>query len=154
MSPSENLLLYRRAGAGLPKRELRALAASLSARVAGGRSFTCMITDDRELERLNRMFLGKSYATDVLSFPSSGGAGLGEIAISAERAREQAAEHGHDIAAEIGILMLHGVLHLLGLDHESDRGAMHRAEKRWRAEFGLPEGLIERARKSRAGRSG
>jgi probable rRNA maturation factor len=145
MSSDGNLMLYRRAGTGLPRRELRAFADQLRDAVAGGRPFTCMITDDKELERLNRMFLGKDYPTDVLSFPSPGAGPLGELAISVERAREQASEHGHDPVDEIRILMLHGVLHLLGMDHEHDRGAMARAEKRWRQEFGLPVGLIERS---------
>jgi probable rRNA maturation factor len=139
-------MLYRRAGTGLPRRELRAFADQLRDGVAGGRPFTCMITDDRELARLNRMFLGREYPTDVLSFPAGGPGILGEVAISVERAREQAEEHGHDPVDEIRILMLHGVLHLLGMDHEHDRGAMARAEKRWRQQFGLPVGLIERTR--------
>jgi probable rRNA maturation factor len=150
MSSDDNLLLYRRAGTGLPKRELREFAFDLRVRVAGGYAFTCLLTDDKELARLNRMFLGKSYPTDVLSFPSGGGASLGDLAISIERAREQAAEHGHSLPEEVKILMLHGVLHLLGLNHESDRGSMARAEKRWRAELNLPVGLIERSRAGRA----
>jgi probable rRNA maturation factor len=104
---------------------------------------TCLITDDRELRRLNRKFRGKNYATDVLSFPSLE-AGAGEIAISLDRAAEQAAEHGHSLTDEIRILMLHGVLHLTGMDHETDTGEMARAEKRWRKRLGLPSGLIER----------
>lgn len=143
-------MLYRRAGSGLPRRELRVFADQLRDSVTGGRPFTCMITDDRELGRLNRMFLGKDYPTDVLSFPSAGPGPLGELAISVDRAREQASEHGHDPVDEIRILMLHGVLHLLGMDHEHDRGAMARAEKRWRQEFGLPTGLIERSRPRKA----
>lgn len=149
--PSDgNLILYRRAGSGLPKRELRAFADRLRDTLTDGRPFTCMITDNRELQRLNRMFLGKDYPTDVLSFPAAGPGPIGELAISAERAREQAGEHGHEEADEIRILMLHGVLHLLGMDHENDRGAMARAEKRWRQEFGLPTGLIERTRARKA----
>ncbi len=149
--PSDgNLILYRRAGSGLPRRELRAFADRLQDTLTGGRPFTCMITDDRELERLNRMFLGKDYPTDVLSFPSAGPGLIGELAISVDRAREQAQEHGHEDADEIRILMLHGVLHLLGMDHENDRGAMARAEKRWRQEFGLPVGLIERSKARKA----
>ncbi len=66
--------------------------------------------------------------------------------ISADRAREQAREFGHSIHNEICILMLHGVLHLAGMDHERDGGAMARAEARWRKMFGLPTGLIERVR--------
>ncbi len=74
------------------------------------------------------------------------GAFLGDIAISLGRARAQAREFGHAIEQEVRILMLHGVLHLCGQDHESDSGAMARAEKRWRAKLGLPNGLIERVR--------
>lgn len=97
------------------------------------------------MQQLNRRFLGKNYPTDVLSFPAGPGAdGLGELAISAQRAREQAGEFGHTLEDEIRILMLHGVLHLTGMDHERDRGAMSRVERAWRKKFGLPAGLIER----------
>jgi probable rRNA maturation factor len=61
------------------------------------------------------------------------------------RARAQAREFGHTTEDEVRILMLHGVLHLLGHDHEKDSGRMARLEKRWRRELGLPNGLIERA---------
>lgn len=71
---------------------------------------------------------------------------LGDIAISLGRARAQAREFGHPIEREVQILMLHGVLHLMGHDHETDAGAMARAEKRWRTKLGLPNGLIERVR--------
>lgn len=95
---------------------------------------------------MNRDFLGRDYPTDVLSFPSGAAHGLlGEIAISADRAQEQAREHGYELSEEIRILMLHGVLHLLGMDHERDRGRMRRAETRWRKLLDLPAGLIERA---------
>jgi probable rRNA maturation factor len=72
---------------------------------------------------------------------------LGELAISAPRAKTQAAEFGHPIETEIEILMLHGTLHLLGHDHETDKGAMRRLETRWREKLGLPAGLIERTRR-------
>ena len=75
---------------------------------------------------------------------SASGAHLGDLAISLPRARAQAREFGHGTAEEIQILMLHGVLHLLGMDHETDRGRMARVEKRWRARLDLPNGLIER----------
>ncbi len=107
----------------------------------------CLIADDRELRRLNRQFLGKDYPTDVLSFPAERGeASLGQLAISEDRAREQAARFGHTVETEIQILMLHGLLHLLGMDHEADRGRMARAETRWRRKLELPGGLIERVR--------
>jgi len=138
MSPDDIPLLFRHSSRGLRRRELR----DFLRRIARGRRISCLLTDDRELRRLNRQFRGKNYATDVLSFPSEGG---GEIAISLDRAREQAAERGHTLSEEIRILMLHGVLHLRGLDHETDSGEMARAEVRWRRRLGLPAGLIERA---------
>ena len=131
----------------MPRRELQQFAEALMHKVAEGRLFHCLITDDRELRRLNREFLGHDYPTDVLSFPSGSNSGFaGEIAISAVRAGEQASEFGHSLGEELRILMLHGVLHLLGMDHETDRGAMRRAESRWRKHFGLSSSLIERAR--------
>jgi len=146
MSASEDLVLFRHAPAGLPRRELREFAGSLRDAVARGREFHCLITDDRELRRLNRQFRGADYPTDVLSFPSLGDScSLGEIAISADRAVEQAREFGHSRVDEIRILMLHGVLHLIGMDHESDCGEMARAESRWRRKLDLPTSLIARA---------
>jgi probable rRNA maturation factor len=147
MPLTENPLIYLRAPARLPRRRLRALAEHLAGAIAGGRRFSCLLTDDRELRRLNREFLGKDYPTDVLSFPEPGSDDfLGEMAISVERAKEQARACGHSIEKEIAILMLHGLLHLTGLDHVTDRGRMARAEKRWRTKLGLPAGLIQRAR--------
>ncbi len=96
------------------------------------------------MRRLNREFLDKDYATDVLSFPSED-AGLGDLAISAERAEEQAQEFGHSRLDEMRLLMLHGVLHLMGHDHEEDSGEMARAERKWREHFQLPPTLIARA---------
>ena len=88
-------------------------------------------------------------AADSLSSESSRPQGrpdspLGDIAISIQRARTQAREYHHAPEDEIRILMLHGVLHLLGMDHESDSGQMKRTETRWRRKLGLPAGLIER----------
>jgi probable rRNA maturation factor len=76
---------------------------------------------------------------------------LGELAISLDRARAQAAEHGHSLDDELRILMLHGALHLAGFDHEHDHGEMARAESRWRKRLGLPNGLIQRTGASRRG---
>ena len=138
-------VLFQKVPRALARKRLQDFAVSVSGMVASGRSFCCQITTDDELRRLNRQFLGHDYATDVLSFPEPSPDGfLGEIAISAERAAEQAREFGHAVEDEISILMLHGVLHLLGMDHETDRGRMARAERRWRKELGLPSGLIER----------
>ncbi|MDQ2948470.1 MAG: rRNA maturation RNase YbeY [Acidobacteriota bacterium] len=132
---------------------LRRFARTLADEVAEGRAFCCLITDDDELRRLNREFRKKDYATDVLSFPSSDGrqpglpdtdAMVGDIAISLDRAEQQARVMNHSTEQELRILMLHGVLHLTGLDHENDHGEMACAERRWRQRFGLPAGLIER----------
>ncbi len=136
------------------KRAIKTFAHTLAKRVANCRTFVCVVTDDGELRRLNNSFLGHDYATDVLSFPSHGSAGfddadLGEMTISAERAEAQAVEFGHSRADEICILMLHGLLHLSGLDHEQDDGRMAIAERQWREELRLPLNLIARATRSR-----
>ena len=148
MPRAEPMVLMRRAPSGLRRAPLEAFANQLRERVTAGRWFRCLITDDRELQRLNRQFLGKDYPADVLSFPAAESAEtlavLGEIAISYQRAREQASEFGHSMRDEIRILMLHGVLHLMGMDHERDRGAMARTEVAWRNKLGLPASLIER----------
>jgi probable rRNA maturation factor len=142
---ADPLITFRRKPATLDVKSLESFAELLRARVARGREFHCRITGDADLRRWNAQFRGKESTTDVLSFPSDDPASLGDIAISAQRARAQASECGHGIEQEIRILMLHGVLHLMGMDHESDSGQMRRAEARWRRELGLPPGLIERA---------
>lgn len=147
MPASEGYVLFRRTSVPAPKGPVRAAARLLLDRVSGGREFGCLITGDRELRRLNRQFRGNPKATDVLSFPSDAGNGfLGEMAISIHRASEQAARYGHSLSDEIAVLMLHGLLHLQGFDHERDRGRMARAEAAWRKRLGLPAGLIERVR--------
>jgi probable rRNA maturation factor len=150
MSSSEPLVLFRRVSVRLGRSGLQEFARILQRRVAGGREFCCLVTDDRALRRLNAEFRRKNHATDVLSFPSNGGTpaghSLGDIAISAERAAEQAEQFGHSAEDEIRILMLHGVLHLVGMDHERDGGRMARRESGWRRKLGLPAGLIERVR--------
>jgi probable rRNA maturation factor len=106
----------------------------------------CLVTTDEELRRLNKAFRRKDYATDVLSFPGDlASRQAGEIAISFDRAAEQAAGMGHSVDDELRILMLHGLLHLTGMDHETDSGEMAKAEARWRKKLKLPVGLIERA---------
>jgi probable rRNA maturation factor len=142
-------------GRHITQRALREFAGVLEKRVTLRRAFGCLITGDAELRRLNRQYLKKDYATDVLSFPAASDGRpipasertLGELAISADRALMQARECGHAIGDELRILMLHGILHLIGMDHETDQGEMARAESRWRKMFGLPGGLIERARR-------
>jgi probable rRNA maturation factor len=151
MSSEGSSLVYRaipkslRFAAG-DKTKLKSFANELSNRVGGGRPFCCLLADDKTLRELNREFRKKDYATDVLSFPAIAPSGeLGELAISVERAAEQAREYGHALLDEIRILMLHGVLHLAGMDHETDRGEMARTEHKLRLDLGLPAGLIARA---------
>jgi probable rRNA maturation factor len=147
MPAEQTTLLFHSATPGLSRRLARAFAKRLELEVTRGRPFTCLVTGNVELRRLNREFRNKDHATDVLSFPSKQTLGfLGDVAISFEHAQRQAAEYGHAVGTEIEILMLHGVLHLLGMDHEKDRGQMARAENKWRAAFGLPRGLIQRVR--------
>jgi len=141
---SDPLITFRRPPATLDVSSIELFAETLRARVARGREFHCLITGDAELRLLNRRYRNKDYATDVLSFPGERDY-LGDVAISLARARAQARRYGHVIEDEIRILMLHGVLHLKGMDHESDSGQMARAELRWRKKLGLPGGLIERA---------
>jgi len=154
--PDSSLISFRRTPASVRRLHLEAFARLLCDEVSQGRPFDCLIADDRELQRLNREFRGKDYPTDVLSFPSGLSPRrrvaasprrdpLGSLAISHERAAAQAAEHGHSLETELRILLLHGVLHLTGMDHETDQGRMARAEARWRTRLGLPDGLIARA---------
>ncbi|MFP5232578.1 MAG: rRNA maturation RNase YbeY [Acidobacteriota bacterium] len=107
-----------------------------------------LLAGDRTLRRLNREFRGKDKATDVLSFPSPAefaGEHAGDLAISLDTAQRQAREQGHTLRDEVRILLLHGVLHLLGMDHETDGGAMASRESHLRARLRLPHGLIARA---------
>jgi probable rRNA maturation factor len=105
-----------------------------------------LLTGDTEIQQLNLQFRRKDEPTDVLSFPSGQPPAGGDIAISLETARAQAAEIGHDLLTEVKVLILHGMLHLAGHDHETDRGRMRKLEQRLRAELKLPAGLIERTK--------
>ena len=110
-----------------------------------------LLTSDAELKRLNRTFRGKNRPTDVLSFPTDPIPGLpaahqhtGDLAISLDTATRQAEHFGHPLATEIRILILHGLLHLAGLDHETDEGEMAARETDLRAKLRLPASLIDR----------
>jgi probable rRNA maturation factor len=127
-----------------------------------------VLASDARMRTLNRTYRGKDYATDVLSFaneaddvPEGGresarsarqtarrkeaAAHLGDIVIARGVAARQARDAGHALATELRVLALHGLLHLLGYDHEHDAGEMARVERRLRRRGGLREGLIERA---------
>lgn len=106
-----------------------------------------LLTDDRTLRRLNREFRGKDKPTDVLSFPAAEELferHAGDLAISLETAKRQGEEHGHELAVEVRVLMLHGLLHLAGMDHETDNGEMAAREAELRKRMRLPNGLIAR----------
>jgi len=133
----------------------RGLAAWLS-RVAPARArgtVSVALVSDARVRALNRQYRRKDYATDVLSFPANPesripnpDAFLGDIVIARGVARRQARDAGHAESSELRVLALHGLLHLLGYDHERDRGRMRRVERRLRRKGGLREGLIERSR--------
>jgi len=113
---------------------------------------TVLLSSEATIRSLNRRFRGKDEATDVLSFPAeplknakAAERIAGDVAIGVETARRQAAEQGHALVTEIKVLILHGLLHLAGYDHETDAGKMQRREDQLRARLGLPQGLIERA---------
>ena len=111
-----------------------------------------LVTSSAAMRSLNRQFRSQHKATDVLSFPSEPSVSesrkrrrpAGDVAISAEIALENAGRLGHSVAEEIKILVLHGILHLAGLDHERDNGEMARKEATLRRTLGLPAALIER----------
>ena len=136
-------------------------------RTARGSVSIALVADAR-IRALNRTYRARDTATDVLSFPASdqprtagrrtpdaGPPSIGDIAIATGVARRQAAALRHSYATELKVLALHGLLHLLGYDHEdgADRGRMSRMERRLRARGGLAAGLIERAHVGRASRS-
>ena len=112
-----------------------------------------LITSNDKVRYLNRQFRGKDKATDVLSFPAAqNGKVAGDIAISRDIARHNAKMLGHTLTTEVKILLLHGLLHLAGYDHESDKGEMAALEQKLRAKLKLPSGLIERRTKLRSSR--
>ncbi len=114
---------------------------------------TIALVSDAEIARMNETFRKKTGPTDVLSFPAAArrrprslpratskqkaGEFLGDIAIAPATARRYARKHGRTLPAELRVLILHGVLHLMGYDHETDRGEMERVERKLRKRFGL-----------------
>jgi probable rRNA maturation factor len=116
--------------------------------IAPGRArgaMTVAIVSDARLRALNRQYRKKNKVTDVLSFPSDEDGFLGDVVIASGVAARQASAAGHSLGTELRVLALHGLLHLLGYDHERDDGRMARLERRLRKRGGLREGLIERA---------
>jgi probable rRNA maturation factor len=99
-------------------------------------SATIAFVSDKKIRELNRQFRGIDKATDVLSFPSDG-PDLGDIAVSVDMAAAQAKENGLKLDEEIAKLILHGLLHLSGYDHETDNGEMNRLELRLRKKLAI-----------------
>jgi probable rRNA maturation factor len=128
---------------GVSARALEQFAARARRAAGVGGEVDVLITTSAQIRRLNRRFRGHNTATDVLSFPSGNGT-AGDVAISAEIAARNARRLGHTAADELRILILHGLLHLAGYDHENDGGEMARKEARLRRALGLPAALIER----------
>ncbi len=112
-------------------------------------SVSVLLTGDLEMRKLNRTFRRKDTATDVLSFPGAALGMDGDIAISADIAARNGTALGHGLQQEIQILLLHGMLHLAGYDHEVDSGQMSRKEELLRGRLGLPGTLILRVQQGR-----
>lgn len=111
---------------------------------------TVAVVSDARVRALNRQYRSKDERTDVLSFPAEEAGQLGDVVIARGVAARQARGAGHALGTELRVLALHGLLHLLGYDHETDGGRMARLERRLRKAAGLREGLIERAGATRA----
>lgn len=109
------------------------------------------ITSNREIQSLNWRFRRKNRPTDVLTFPSAVPNVAGDIAISLEIAAANADQLGHSMDTEVKILILHGMLHLAGYDHEIDDGEMEAKEAALRMQLKLPVGLIQRSQESAGG---
>ena len=128
----------------LDDNEISEFVRRLGRDLAPAAEFAVVVASERAVREANRRFRGKSGSTDVLSFPDEDEGRLGDILVCAGRAEAQANEYGHSAEAEVKTLILHGLLHLLGFDHETDAGDMRRREARLRLKYGLETGLIER----------
>jgi probable rRNA maturation factor len=142
-------IILTRPVSGLSRRALAVFVVE-ACRAAGLKgAVTVMVTHSREMRSLNSRFRGKDQATDVLSFPppvlDNGFAG--DIAVSIDIAARNARSLGHLLAQEVQILVLHGILHLAGYDHEDDEGEMAAREVRLRRRLKLPASLIERGQR-------
>lgn len=147
------------AGRAVPikKRELTRFLALAQQAVGLRGAVSVLLAGDETLRQLNRQFRKKNKATDVLSFPAMADAGApqgaelaGDLAISMETAARQAEAFGHSLETEVRVLLVHGLLHLAGYDHETDAGEMARKEAALRRKFELPPGLIQRADSAKA----
>ena len=127
------LLLNRQKARPVRKARLRRVLEGAARALDVGGEVALVLTGDRAIRALNARYRGKDRPTDVLSFPGGGGEGeLGDIVISVQSAEKNARGLGRTLAQELDVLALHGFLHVLGYDHESDDGTMDRLERRLR----------------------
>ena len=144
------MVIFRKRIAGLSRSTLERFVLRAKRAVRLRDTVNVLVTNSSDLLSLNRQFRGADKATDVLSFPSPPPTNhharrvVGEVAISADIARDNADRLGHSLAEEVKILVLHGILHLAGFDHEHDHGEMARKESQLRRRLKLPLSLIER----------
>ena len=148
-----NVIIFETAVEGVSQAGLARFARKAQKMAGVSGDVEILIAGNRRLQDLNRRFRKKNKPTDVLSFPDSSGAG-GDIAISAAIARRNAHRYGHSATHELKILVLHGLLHLAGYDHETDNGRMARVENRLRARLRLPAALIDRTHARAAAQRG
>lgn len=130
------------------KRDLQKFVTGVRGALGLSGEVSVLLAGDSRIRELNLHFRGKDKSTDVLSFPAAHDHAqrgrLGDLAISLETALRQADECGHSLEIELKVLLLHGLLHLAGYDHETDSGEMALEESSLRKKFVLPLGLIER----------
>jgi probable rRNA maturation factor len=138
------VIILEKVNADIHERALTLFASKAKQAVGARGELSIRITSSAEMRELNRRFRRKNKPTDVLSFPTDTPKLAGDIAISAEIAAANAEELGHSIDTELKILILHGLLHLVGYDHETDDGEMQAKESKLRQQLKLPVGLIER----------
>jgi probable rRNA maturation factor len=147
-------IILKKKVAGLDEARLVEFVVRATRTVGLRGTVTVLITGNSEIRSLNSRFRDKNSSTDVLSFPAPGFARgfSGDVVVSVDMAARNARRLGHSVADEIRVLVLHGILHLAGYDHESDQGQMAGKEERLRTRLGLPAGLIERSAKPAPGR--
>jgi probable rRNA maturation factor len=147
---SEQVIIFEKVVEGVNQPALTRFARKAQELIGVAGEVDVLIAGTRRLQQLNRRFRKKDKPTDVLSFPRIEG---GDIAISADIAVANARRYRHSAADELKILILHGMLHLAGYDHELDHGQMTRKENKLRLQLKLPASLIDRAHaKSKAPR--
>lgn len=145
--PRASLVIFETEVDGASEASLARFLAKARREVGLPGKVNVVVANNEAVRDLNRRFRKKNKPTDVLSFPAGDEFQreiAGDIVISAQIAAENASKLGHPFATELKVLLLHGVLHLAGYDHENDNGKMERKERQLRKALRLPDGLIER----------